>query len=77
MSFWPGEYCVLCDEYMGCTPRANCATVDHFVPRWMGGKKHKSNEWRICNSCNSSKGARLPNNRETAVFNKVMRHCDN
>lgn len=75
MSLWPGEHCVLCDEYMGVTPRSNCATVDHFIPRWMGGKRHETNGWRICITCNNRKSGRLPNEKETMVFSAKKGYC--
>lgn len=41
-----------------CLGKAN--TVDHIVPRIMGGTHHPSNLRACCSKCNSAKGDRAP-----------------
>lgn len=32
------------------------ATIDHLIPRWLGGDKRKSNIVAACRACNSDRG---------------------
>ena len=40
-------------------------TVDHFIPKALGGGKGM-NRWPMCKICNTKKGDRLPN-----VFERI------
>ena len=49
-----GQRCMYC----GCTDQV--MTLDHILPRSKGGSDHLSNLVPACRPCNSSKGARTP-----------------
>jgi len=72
MSFYdPAEFCPVCCEWMGRPrSRGSHATIDHFIPRALGGPDLAWNWWVICHRCNVTKGGRLPNDRETRLFNR-------
>lgn len=51
-----------CVEFGGC---AYCGvtgqlTIDHFVPKYLGGYEHPTNYVPACVRCNCSKGCKLP-----------------
>lgn len=48
-----GSACVYCGD-------ANADSLDHVIPRSRGGDDHPSNLVPACRPCNSSKGARTP-----------------
>lgn len=48
-------------------------TVDHFWPRRFG--RFMLNNWKICGRCNSAKGSRFPNSRETILFSNIHGFC--
>lgn len=59
--------CPLC----GCRLTPARRTKDHFVPKSKGGSGAPANTWSICRTCNTKKGDRQPNDRETAAFHRA------
>lgn len=71
----PLVFCPLCGDWMGGRSQRNAPSLDHLVPRWMGGNNGDGNLWFICNSCNGAKGGKLPSDKEAAVFSLVSGFC--
>ena len=62
-----GGECAYCGKFL---PPAQC-TVDHIVPRVLGGSNELENLALACTKCNGRKGGRLPDESEiTAILRK-------
>lgn len=55
-----GWDCFYCRTTLEGKPDRPIPTIDHLVPRSRGGTNHAENLVLCCQSCNSSKGARTP-----------------
>jgi hypothetical protein len=49
----------------------NCATLEHVVPKCMGGDDHPDNLVMACVSCNSALGAKLSNGKHLVIEARV------
>ncbi len=52
------ELCFYCDDPMKIG--VNNKTVDHIVPKWLGGTNHEKNKVKCCYKCNTMKANMLP-----------------
>lgn len=53
--------------------RPESATIDHVLPRALGGSEDWGNEVAACRACNSTKADRLPNADEVARLEALKR----
>lgn len=59
-----GPVCRICGKMWPSTPPKTEATIDHIVPRALGGSDRLDNLQLACKSCNHYKGAKLPDEYE-------------
>lgn len=70
--------CPLCGVLMFGRRMKLRPTRDHFLPRVFqakGGYGSNVNIWFICFRCNNEKGAKLPDARQTVLYNIQKGFC--
>jgi len=56
----------------GQVTQPNAATLDHFIPRSLGGQECIWNYVLACRACNEEKGDRMPGDFEIEVIGMMM-----
>lgn len=60
--------CAYCQQYL----KSDAATIDHIIPRVMGGTSSFTNCVAACFRCNTKKGARTPEQANMFPINKPI-----
>ncbi len=60
-------HCPICGVRLTKSNRS----VDHFIPKALGGSNIAANKWVICRPCNNRKGGRAPTPHEVMMFTRV------
>jgi 5-methylcytosine-specific restriction endonuclease McrA len=63
-------HCACCGKELG-----EKFSLDHFIPRALGGIGLVNNRWPLHQKCNSKKSHRLPNTNETFRFSQLKGYC--